>query len=202
MSSGPRAKNSATALDVSKILKANTAGSCTGIDAVTLGGDDYIALCERYEQVFRDVLRITQRPTAKLFAEGARLAFGAPRMHCQLFGERMAGAVSYCRKKGRQSITGAKLPASIRRVASFVTPSPAKGASPQPAKFWKGTRKLALRLSDTSAVTAEEGPEEQAPEDILAIYGVQRRSSSTGAARSSEDVMSVASSMHDVEDEV
>ena len=110
-----RARNSASADDVAKVLR----GSMAHLDDSTLVGDSE-QLVEKHVEVMANLLKITQRPTQRVLAQGARLAFKVEEGLAKRFGERLAWAFSYIRGKKKSATSGRKLRPCVRRLLDLL----------------------------------------------------------------------------------
>jgi hypothetical protein len=146
-----RVKNSASAGDVAKVLR----GSMATLRDEKFASADMNFIIEQNCETLVDLLKLTSRPTAKLVADGARLAFNCDLSSGRLFGERMAAAVSHCRTKKNQMTTGKKLPASLLKVISALggisqSPSPSNSPPVKYDRLWGSGKKLLRRVSSAS----------------------------------------------------
>jgi hypothetical protein len=147
-----RVKNSASAGDVAKVLR----GSMATLRDEKFASADMNFIIEQNCETLVDLLKLTSRPTAKLVADGARLAFNCELSSGKLFGERMAAAVSHCRTKKNQMTTGRKLPASLLKVISALgsisqSPSPSNSPAAKYDRLWGSGKKLLRRVSSASS---------------------------------------------------
>ena len=181
-----RVKNTASAADVAKVLR----GSMASLRDDKFASADMNFIIEQNSETLVDLLKLTQRPTAKLVADGARLAFNCEASSGKLFGERMAAAVSHCRTKKNQMTTGKKLPDSLLKVIKALgcnSQSPSPITSPTTQKFdrlWGSGKRLLRRVSSASSDCEVAEPTMKAAKlatptrtAVLSLYGA---SSSTG----------------------
>jgi hypothetical protein len=100
-----RCRNSATAADVAKTLRGTLP---KGADMKLVYEPDIEILIGNFSEILCDTLRLTPRPTQKLFKDAAMQAWDFESGEGDLFGNRMAQAVIHCRVKKNQSTTGNK----------------------------------------------------------------------------------------------
>jgi hypothetical protein len=185
-----RVKNTATAGDVAKVLRANM---------VSLRDDKFASadinfVIQEHCETLVDLLKLTDRPTARLVADGARLAFNCEVTTGKMFGERMAAAISFCRTKKSQMTSGKKLQGTLLKVInalghSGAGPSPSSSPSPAPKfdKLWGSGKKLLRRVSSASSDCQEAEPASKKPKlvaptraAVFALYGASSSSSGGG----------------------
>ena len=181
-----RVKNTASAGDVAKVLR----GSMASLRDDKFASGDMNFIIEQNSETLVDLLKLTSRPTAKLVADGARLAFNCELSSGKLFGERMAAAVSHCRTKKNQMTTGKKLSASLLKVIKALggnsqSPSPIKSPTPKFDRLWGSGKRLLRRVSSASSDCEVAEPTTKAAKlatptrtSVLSLYGAS--SSSTG----------------------
>jgi hypothetical protein len=189
-----RVKNSASAGDVAKVLR----GSMATLRDEKFASADMNFIIEQNCETLVDLLKLTSRPTAKLVADGARLAFNCELSSGKLFGERMAAAVSHCRTKKNQMTTGKKLPASLLKVISALgsisqSPSPSKSPAAKYDRLWGSGKKLLRRVSSASSDCEVAGPttkvaklEMPSQAAVLSLYGAHIEPSGVVAIDDSE----------------
>jgi hypothetical protein len=69
-----------------------------------------------------DVIKITPRPTAKLFQQSACMAWPETNLdEARLWGQRLAASVSYCRNKFHGSTSGAKLSPAVYKIGRLLS---------------------------------------------------------------------------------
>lgn len=99
-----RIRNCASIEQVGKVFRAN--------GMTTLKTDcllDFEELCENYEEFICDLLRLTPRPTAKLIEKAALESSNKiTKDSANLFGQRVASAISHIRQKAKNMTSGTK----------------------------------------------------------------------------------------------
>ena len=121
-----RVKNCATAEQVSKVFRAN---GLTVIKTECLL--DFEELCEHYEEFLCDLLRLTPRPTAKLIETVAMQSSNKiTKDAANLFGQRVASAISHIRQKSKSITSGARTPRSMINIhlVMYKCESPVSGS--------------------------------------------------------------------------
>ena len=146
MATMSRVKNTATAHDISKVIRANM----TSIDCRRISNPCLDEVSESYEEFLCELVRLTTRPNAKVVAQGATLAFGGSDQEAAFFGQRIHAAVTYCRTKGKGSTSGAKLNRSVRKIWSYIKAcnreeSSGSSASDSVKKMFKGPKGKELK---------------------------------------------------------
>ena len=142
---------------------------------------DLDKVISNFEGFFCDVLKITPRPTQKLFNDAALEAFRCDAGEALMFGQRMNAAVSFCRLKLKGSTTGERLAPSTRVVCKAMLS--AEGVSPVKAlqtpkgkpekRFLSPLKKGATVLDDLGASDDSLGKGfSSTVDDIRAMYGL------------------------------
>jgi hypothetical protein len=150
-----RCRNSATAADVAKTLRGTLP---KGADMKLVYEPDIEILIGNFSEILCDALRLTPRPTQKLFKDAAMQAWDFESGEGDLFGNRMAQAVIHCRVKKNQSTTGKKLPPGVFKVVEalkLLEQNPPEKTIKRDAKklrtgqnFVKGARLLFKKATD------------------------------------------------------
>jgi hypothetical protein len=150
-----RCRNSATAADVAKTLRGTLP---KGADMKLVYEPDIEILIGNFSEILCDTLRLTPRPTQKLFKDAAMQAWDFESGEGDLFGNRMAQAVIHCRVKKNQSTTGKKMPPGVFKVVEalkLLEQNPPEKTVKRDAKklttgqnFANGARRLLKKASD------------------------------------------------------
>ena len=128
-----RAKNTASAKDIAKVLR----GASLSVlpDPSSYMFADIEKVISTYEDFLADLCAVTARPTVPLLQSGFALVFkGVSKSDCRAFAEQVVKAVAECRARGRNSTSGKKLPSSIFRISQVL-----KGQEPQSTKRKSGS---------------------------------------------------------------
>jgi hypothetical protein len=159
-----RCRNSATPEDVAKVLRGVLP---KGPDMKKVCDPDIDSIIDSFAEILCDTLRITPRPTQKVFKDAAVRAWDFDIGEADMFGNRMAHAVIHCRIKKNQSTTGKKLPPGVFKVVEILRQQDrAENANPKQVqkpsmgqKFLKEARRLQKRNSDEKKTEAALQPE-------------------------------------------
>ena len=112
-----RAKNEALPVDVAKLLRANA----ISLDPSKFCVLDLDEIALNFREFLLDLCDLTARPTSALLQAAGKLAFeGASSQELKMFGDRLAGCVSHCRKKVTGSTSGAKLSPAVKAIGTKV----------------------------------------------------------------------------------
>ena len=98
MATMSRVKNTATAHDISKVIRANM----TSIDCRRMSNPNLDEVAESYEEFLCELVRLTTRSNAKVVAQGATLAFGGSDQEAAFFwseGARCGDLLSHQRQR-------------------------------------------------------------------------------------------------------
>lgn len=194
-----RAKNTATAADVGRVLR----GGVASLEDEKYLTNDLEKIVEMYEPVIMDLLRLTPRPTAGVLKLGSSLAFSEKNTdaECHAFGEKLYNAVVMCREKSKSMSTGKKLSEPVRKICQFMLGGGASGSRPTDvSRSTSFTSTSSLEASSKKQVPGnwkQELCEDKVKEEILAMYGLKKQTMgppSAFAAVSSKDVVEIASS--------
>ena len=128
MAAMERAKNTASAKDIAKVLRGASLNVLPDPSSYMLA--DIEKVISNFEDFLADLCEVTPRPTVPLLQSGFALVFkGVSKSDCRAFAEQVAKAVGECRARGRNSTSGKKLPSSIFRISQVL-----KGQEPQSSK--------------------------------------------------------------------
>ena len=174
-----RAKNTASAKDIAKVLRGASLSVLPDPSTYMLA---YIEkVISTYEDLLADLCAVTVRPTAPLLQSGFALVFkGVSKRDRRAFAEQVVKAVAECRARGKSSTSGKKLPSSIFRISQVL-----KGQEPQSTK-----RKSSAASSRASSppptpckLPVEEGISPKSK--VLREYGLQalQQTPSDGSAQ-------------------
>ena len=108
-----RIRNVADSAMVCKALR----GCLRQLEALSFMSDDLEFVLKNHGSTLVEVLLVTPRPTARVLAEGALLAFpSCTTSTAKVFGERLHAALHHCRMKAKQMTTGKRLPPEVLKV--------------------------------------------------------------------------------------
>ena len=110
-------KNTATAGQIAAVFR----GSLKALNLEDFLLLDMDSLVDRFKTLMLLVLKLTPKPIASVLAAAAQDCFELKPEEAKLFGDRLAGAFSYCRKKGKSTASGKKLPPSASAVISAMS---------------------------------------------------------------------------------
>ena len=198
-----RAKNTANVKETARVLR----GAVPSILDRNYLDPDLDVVCGHYQTVLLDLLKLTARPNPGLLKQAAFEVFGhqSSAHECNLFGDQMAAAISYCRSKGKSMTSGKKLPASVKAIVtamfdsqdssdiSFVGAKAASDAAPRVSPPPTPARKLARDSSSRPSLL------NVTPDDVRAMYGLGAQSRQMASKTAWEDDFVVLSS-HEVLD--
>ena len=183
-----RAKNTASAKDIAKVLRGASLSVLPDPSSYMLA--DIEKVISTYEDFLADLCAVTARPTAPLLQSGFALVFkGVSKSDCRAFAEQVVKAVAERRARGRNSTSGKKLPSSIFRISQVL-----KGQEPQSTK-----RKSIASSRASSPPPTPKLPVEEAgispKSKVLREYGLQGRAlQQTPSDGSAQEVAPVRSS--------
>ena len=183
-----RAKNTASAKDIAKVLRGASLSVLPDPSSYMLA--DIEKVISAYEDFLADLCAVTARPTVPLLQSGFALVFkGVSKSDCRAFAEQVVKAVAECRARGRNSTSGKKLPSSIFRISQVL-----KGQEPQSTK-----RKSIASSRASSPPPTPKLPVEEAgispKSKVLREYGLQGRAlQQTPSDGSVQEVVPVRSS--------
>lgn len=181
MQKNSRARNSASAGDVAKLIRGELV---KGLEQDKYMLIDVDAVCDHYTAFLCSVLRITPRPTAKLIEEAAQIAFKCPLPEAQAFGARMNQCVVYCRNKAKSMSSGSKLSSGVRAIVKQLQTGVRASESASPLRISQCLRKKARELVRATSTGSNDsclpkpvssssssfpGPSVQ---EVLASYGI------------------------------
>ena len=173
-----RVKNSVDHYAVARVLRSHM----RGLDMALCTTPDLDKLVSNFEGVFCDIIKITPRPTQKLFNDAALEAFRCDAGEALMFGQRMNAAMSFCRIKLKGSTTGERLAPSTRVVCKAMLS--AEGVSPDKAlqtpkgksekRFLSPLKKGASAFAELGASddSLAQGLPSTSADDIRAMYGL------------------------------
>ena len=189
MAAMERAKNTASAKDIAKVLRGASLNVLPDPSSYMLA--DIEKVISNFEDFLADLCEVTPRPTVPLLQSGFALVFkGVSKSDCRAFAEQVVKAVGECRARGRNSTSGKKLPSSIFRISQVL-----KGQEPQSSKR-KST--VSSRASSPPATPCKLPVEEAglSPKSkVLREYGLQGRAlQQTPSDGSVQEVVPVHSS--------
>ncbi len=104
-----RARNEASPEELAKAIRANL----RTLDTQDFACTEPSKVVDRHANLILDMLKLTPMPSAGLIASAAKVAFNTEPEEAKLFGQRLANAISFCRKKKRSMTTGKKLSAAV-----------------------------------------------------------------------------------------
>ena len=135
-----RPKNTATAQDVSKLLRLNV----SQLQEEKFMVLDLEQVVCNHVQFILDLLKAIPRPTVTLLTSAAALCWESmdPSV-CKAFATRIIDSITHCRIKAKSCTSGKKLSPSVRRVVQALFPDTGK-ALPSPSS------KLPLSTSSSS----------------------------------------------------
>lgn len=82
------------------------ARQCPQLGGRGLGVHKLGRVVDVYQDLLLDLLSLGVKPTVKIVAAGARIAFACESDKAKMFGERMTAALSYCRVKKKSMSSG------------------------------------------------------------------------------------------------
>jgi hypothetical protein len=197
-----RAKNTATAADVARVLR----GGVASLEDEKYLTTDLDKIVEIYEPVIMDLLRLTPRPTAGVLKLGSASAFSEKNTdaECYAFGEKLYNAIVMCREKSKSMSTGKKLSDPVRKVCQFMLSGGAVSTKaieiPRSNSFVStSSSEVFSKKPAVAKWKSQELCEDKVKEDILAMYGLKKQPLPMGppsafSAVSSKDVLEIASS--------
>ena len=144
-----RSRNTATARDVVKVFKGN--GLKSFPEAETYATPDCSEVCENFQELLVDLLRVTTRPAVPVLQQACVDLFpGVTKDSCGLFCRRLCHAISFCRGK-RSATSGKKLEPAVYRVLQALR---REEASTSPAKMSPSPVASAERKREASPATS------------------------------------------------
>ena len=192
-----RAKNTATAQDVARLLRAD---GTTLVSSKFLHADIEVVV-SHYEHFMVQYLKFTPRPVESQLKAAALEVYGetADAGEITLFAQRLQAAFSYCKQKAGQMVSGKKLNASVYAVATAFDAWKHKtgsvSATPSKASTGASSSKGAS-LSDLEAKLPVRSPSPRRPADKKRMPSVF--SPSPGFAQSPDRVKRLRTALEDV----
>ena len=110
-----RAKNSASPETLMKIMRSHS----RSLDAAMPSEDERVV--ERHSALMVDLVRASNRLTAKVLAQAAKLAYDSDSAAARSFAERLSAALTLCKTKKRQSTSMKKLSVSVQALSISVS---------------------------------------------------------------------------------
>lgn len=145
--SAARARNTASADEIRKLLKAEL----DGLDATKFMTTNMDKLVADYVVFMVALIKLTLRPSKKMLEAAAKAAFSkSTEQECERFASAICRGIQYCRKKVASMTSGKKLDPGVKTVCRTLVKA-AAASSPSPKKRRKSGRSLKVSWSWASS---------------------------------------------------
>ena len=145
--SAARARNTASADEIRKLLKAEL----DGLDATKFMTTNMDKLVADYVVFMVALIKLTLRPSKKMLEAAAKAAFSkSTEQECERFASAICRGIQYCRKKVASMTSGKKLDPGVKTVCRTLVKA-AAASSPSPKKRRKSGRSLKVSSSWASS---------------------------------------------------
>lgn len=112
-----RVKNSASAHEVSKVCRKEL----DWINAADFMVTDLEAVCKQYSSFLCGLLQVTKRPICSVLEEAVSICFPrCPSSDKKAFAERMIAALTYCRRKARNTTSCKRQSEAVRQIIALL----------------------------------------------------------------------------------